>query len=62
MKFPTDRAHRVRNRVGKDKILSAKKLIISKEIIKKHPLGFNLSGYSQGKGFKTKKKALALYY
>ena len=48
--------------MDKNKILSAKKPITSKEIIKKYPLKFNPSGYLQNKGFKTKKKALTLYY
>ena len=30
--------------------------------MKKYPLGSNPSEYSQGKGFKTQKKALTLYY
>ena len=57
-----DKTHRVKNRVNKDKALGAKKPITSKEIIKKYPLGFNPSGYSQGKGFKTQERALTLYY
>ena len=45
IKFPTDKAHRVRNRVDKDKALGIKKPIISKGVIRKRPLGFNPSGY-----------------
>ena len=37
--------------MNKDKGLSTKSLIISKGAIKKYSLGFNLSGYLQGKGF-----------
>ena len=48
--------------MNKDKALNTKKPIASKGIIKKYPLGFNPSGYLQGKGFKTQKKALTLYY
>ena len=48
--------------MDKDKVLSAKKSIVSKGVIKKRPLGSNPSGYSQGKGFKTQEKALTLYY
>ena len=44
--MPMDKAHRVRNRVNKNKALNAKKPIASKEIVKKRPLGFNPSGYS----------------
>ena len=62
MKFPTDKAYRVRNRVDKDKALGIKKPIIFKRVVKKRSFGFNPSGYSQGKGFKTKKRALTLYY
>ena len=53
IKFPTNKAHKVRNRVDKDKVLGVKKPIMFKGIIKKYPLGFNPSRYSQGKGFKT---------
>ena len=53
IKFPTDKAYKVKNRVNKNKVLSAKKPIIFKRIIKKYPLGFNPSRYLQGKGFKT---------
>ena len=45
MKIPTDKAHKVRNRVDEDKALSAKKPIISKGIVKKYPLRFNPSRY-----------------
>ena len=62
IKFPMNKAHRVRNYMDKDEALSAKKPITFKGVVKKHPFGFNPSGYSQGKGFKTKKKALTLYY
>ena len=62
IKFPTDKAHKVRNRVNKDEALGAKKPIMSKGIVRKRPFGFNPSGCSQGKGFKIKKRALALYY
>ena len=57
IKFPTDKAYRVKNRINKNKVLSVKKLIMSKGIIKKRPFGFNPSGYLKGKGFKIKKKA-----
>ena len=57
-----NKAHRIKNRIDKDKALNIKKPIVSKGVIKKYPLGFNPSGYSQGKGFKTQKKALALHY
>ena len=53
IKFPTNKAHKVKNRINKNKALNTKKPIISKGIIKKYPLGFNPSGYSQGKNFKT---------
>ena len=58
IKVPTDKAHKVRNRMDKDKVLSVKKPITFKRIIKKRPLGFNPSGYLQSEGFKT----LTLYY
>ena len=45
MKIPTDKAHRVRNRVNKNKALNIKKPITFKGVIKKRPLGFNPSGY-----------------
>ena len=45
IRFPMDKAHRVRNNMNKDKVLSIKKPIIFKGIIKKYPLGFNSSGY-----------------
>ena len=48
-----DKAHRTKNHVDKDKALSTKSPIMSKEVIKKYPLGFNPSGYLQGKGFIT---------
>ena len=48
--------------MDKDKVLGAKKPIMFMGVIKKYPLGFNPSGYLQGKGFKTLKKALTLYY
>ena len=48
--------------MDKNKVLGAKRPIMSKGVIRKYPFGFNPSGYLQGKGFKTKKKALALYY
>ena len=60
--MPTDKALRVRNRVDKDKALNIKKLIASKGAVRKRPLGFNPSGYLQGKGFKTQERALTLYY
>ena len=53
IKFPTDKAHKVKNRLNKNKALSAKKLIMSKGIIKKYPFGSNPSGYLQSKGSKT---------
>ena len=61
---PTDKIYRTKNRVDKDKTLNTKSLVTSKtnETIKKHPLGSNPSGYLQGKGFITQKKALTLYY
>ena len=40
-----DKAQKIRNYVDKDKVLSIKKPIMSKEIIKKRPLGFNPFGY-----------------
>ena len=46
IKIPTDKAHRVRNRVNKDKVLSAKKPITFKGVIRKYSLGSNPSGYS----------------
>ena len=45
IKVPTNKAHRVRNRVDKDKALGVKKPTIFKGIIKKYPFGFNPSGY-----------------
>ena len=45
IKFPTNKAYRVRNYVDKNKVLSIKKPIISKGIIRKYPFGFNPSGY-----------------
>ena len=51
--MPTDKAHRVRNRVDKDKALNIKKPIMFKGVVRKCPLGSNFSGYLQGKGFKT---------
>ena len=62
MRFPTDKAHRVRNYVDKDKALGIKKPIMSKGVVRKYPLRFNPFKYLQGEDFKTKKKALALYY
>ena len=50
--MPTDRAHRVRNRMDKDKALDVKKPIMFKGVIKKYSFGFNSFGYLQGKGFK----------
>ena len=43
--MPTDKAHKVRNRVDKDKVLNVKKPIVSKGVVKKYPFGFNPSGY-----------------
>ena len=62
IRFPTDKAYKVKNRVDKDKALGAKKPTVSKGVVKKYPFGFNPSGCLQGKGFKIKKKALTLYY
>ena len=45
IRFPTDKAYRVRNCVDKDKALNVKKPIMSKGIIKKYPFGFNPFGY-----------------
>ena len=44
MKVPTDKAHRIKNYVDKDEALGAKKLIMSKGVIRKYPLGFDPSG------------------
>ena len=45
MRLPTDKAHKVRNHMDKDKALSVKKPITSKGIIKKYPFKSNPSGY-----------------
>ena len=57
-----DKVHRIKNRMDKDEVLNAKSPVMFKEVIRKYPLGSNPSGYSQGKGFITQEKALALYY
>ena len=44
IKVPTNKAYRIKNCVDKDKVLSVKKLIISKGVVKKYPFGFNPSG------------------
>ena len=62
IRFPTDRALRVRNRVDKDKALDAKKPTMSKGAVRKRPLGSDPSGCSQGEGFKTQERAVALCY
>ena len=53
IKIPTDKVYRTKNYMDKDKALNTKSPAMSKEIIKKYPLGSNPSGYSQGKGFIT---------
>ena len=45
MKFPTDKAYKVRNCVDKNKALGVKKPIMSKGVVKKYPIRFNPSGY-----------------
>ena len=40
-----DRAHRVRNRVDKDKALGVKKSIVSKGVVRKCPFGSDPFGY-----------------
>ena len=45
MRIPTDKAYKTKNRVDKDKVLGAKKPIMSKGDIKKYSFGFNPSGY-----------------
>ena len=44
--MPTNKAHKVKNYVNKDKVLNIKKSIIFKGIIKKYPLESNPSRYS----------------
>ena len=61
IKIPTDKAHRIKNRVDKDKALSTKNPTMFKGVIKKHSLESNPSGYLQSEGFITQKKALTLY-
>ena len=45
IRFSTDKAYKVRNRVDKNEALGVKKPIMSKGNIRKYPLGFNPSGY-----------------
>ena len=40
-----DKVHRIKNRVDKDKVLGAKNPVVSKEVMRKYPFGFNPSGY-----------------
>ena len=42
---PTDKVHKTKNRVNKDKVLNAKSPLMFKEIIRKRSSGFNPSGY-----------------
>ena len=45
IKIPTNKTHKTKNRVDKNKVLNAKNPLTFKRIIKKHPLGSNPSGY-----------------
>ena len=48
---PTNNVHKIKNRVDKNKVLSAKSPAVSKinKVMRKHPFRFNLSGYLLGK-------------